>query len=57
MRRQPVVDMLSDLMIPLPGLMDGIDMDRDIREIAHLMEELMADLNGKRMPLCDREGR
>ena len=54
---QSVVGMLSDLVMEFPGLIYGIDMDRDTPEIAHLMEELMADLFGEGMPLSYRQCR
>jgi hypothetical protein len=54
---QSVVGMLSDLVMELPGLIYGIDMDRDSPEIAHLMEELMADLFGDGMSLSHRQRR
>jgi hypothetical protein len=57
MYNQSVVGMLSDLVMEFPSLIDGIDMDRDTPEIAHLMEELMADLFGNGMSLSHRQCR
>ena len=51
------VGMLSDLVMEVPGLIYGIDMDRNTPEIAHLIEELMADLFGDGMSLSHRQCR
>ena len=44
MRRQPVVGMLPNAMMRLAGLIRGIDVDDDERQIIQMMKELMTDL-------------
>ena len=50
MRRQAVVPMRWDLMIVLACFIGGVDVHDDAAEIAHVVEELMADLLGDGMP-------
>jgi hypothetical protein len=57
MRRYAVVDMLGDLMIVRPRLIGGVDMHDDAAEVAHVVEELVADLLGDGMPLSHRQCR
>lgn len=56
MDRQAVVDVLGNLMIVLARLILGVDMECHPREIAHVMQELMAHLLGDPMPLGHRQG-
>ncbi len=57
MRGQAVVGVLGDLMILLAGFIHGIDMHGDSTEIAHLVEEMVADLFRNGMPLRHRKRR
>ena len=55
MRRQPVVGMLPNAMMRLAGLIRGIDVDDDERQILQMMKELVADLGRDRMGLRNRQ--
>jgi hypothetical protein len=45
------VDVLGDLMIVRARLIGGVDIHDDAAEVAHVVEELVADLLGDGMPL------
>jgi len=55
MRRQAVVGMLFNAMMRLAGLIRGIDVDDDERQILQMMKELVADLGRDRVGLRDRQ--
>ena len=55
MRRQAVVRMRWDLMIVLACFIGGVDVHDDAAEVAHMVEELVADLLGDGMPLGHRK--
>ena len=51
MCRKTVVDVISDAVMLLAGLIQGIDMDADVTEAAHTVKEAMASLYGDSIPL------
>ena len=51
MGRQTVVDVFGDAVMLRACLIERVDMHADLTEIAHVMEELMADLCGNVVPL------
>ena len=54
MGRQTVMGVFGDAVMLCAGLIERVDVHTDLTEIAHVVEELMADLCGNGMPLGHR---
>ena len=50
-----VVDMFGDAMMLRTCFIQRVDMNNSLTEIAHVVEELMADLCGERVPISHRQ--
>ena len=55
MCRKTVVDVVSHAVMLLACFIQRVDMDADVTEIAHMVEEAMASLYGDSMPLGHRQ--
>ena len=47
--------MCADPVMVLPALPKGIDVNRDASKMRHVMEQLVAHLSGKIMPVHNRQ--